>query len=260
MNSYDTNTAMDTLWERFKLICNTCLGSVPSKFSSTKFNQPWVTRNIKSLSRRKQQSYNRAKALNTPEAWTKYKELKQLTQRQCCKAYYNFTTNLTDANKSGNIKKFWSFIKSKRKDQCKVLPLVYNGVTHTDNLTKANILNNQSTSVFTNKNAEYIPKLQGVPYSTIQSIQIHQDGVIQLMQQLDYSKAYGPDEIPGCLLKETATELSSPLTLIFQASLKQGQLPDDWKHANITPVFKREHSHLLQNTGPYLLLAYVVKY
>ena len=59
------------------------------------------------------------------------------------------------------------------------------------------------------------------------------------MQQLDYSKAYGPDKIPGRLLKETANELSPPLTLIFQASLKQGQLPNNWKHANITPVFKK---------------------
>ena len=29
------------------------------------------------------------------------------------------------------------------------------------------------------------------------------------------------------------------LTLIFQASLKQGQPPSDWKHANITPIFKK---------------------
>ena len=59
------------------------------------------------------------------------------------------------------------------------------------------------------------------------------------MQQLDYSKVYGPDKIPRHLLKETAIELSSPLTLIFQTSLKQGQLPDDWKKANITPVFNK---------------------
>ena len=67
---------------------------------------------------------------------------------------------------------------------------------------------------------------------------MNQDGVIQLMQQLDYSQVYGPDKIPRHL-KETAIELSSPLTLIFQTSLKQGQLPDDWKQANITPVFNK---------------------
>ena len=73
MNSYDTDTAVDMLWERFKSICNVCLDLVPSKLSSTRFNQPWITRNIKLLSRRKQRSYNQAKGLNTFEAWTKYK-------------------------------------------------------------------------------------------------------------------------------------------------------------------------------------------
>ena len=36
------------------------------------------------------------------------------------------------------------------------------------------------------------------------------ESVTQLMQQLHYSKAYGPDKIPGRLLKETANELSPP--------------------------------------------------
>ena len=172
----------------------------------------------------------------------------------------SFFSNFTDANKLGNSKKFWSFIKSKRKDQCEVPPLVHNGVTHTDNLTKADILNKQFASVFTNEDTSYIPKLQGVPYPTIQSVQIYQDGVIQLLQQLDNSKAYGYDNIPGRLLKEFAFELSSPLTLIFQASLKQGQPPSDWKHANIIPIFKKGVRSAPVIIGPYLLPAYVVKY
>ena len=101
---------------------------------------------------------------------------------ECHKAYNHFLTNLTDVNKSGSSKKYWSFIKSKRKDQCEVLPLVCYGVTHTDDLTKANVLNNQFTSVFTNEHTSYIPKLQDIPYHTIQSIQIHRYGVIQLTQ------------------------------------------------------------------------------
>ena len=156
MNSYDIDTAVEILWERFKSICNACLDLIPCKLSSTRFNQPWITRNIKSLSRKKQRSYNQARALNTSEAWVKYKELKQFTQQECRKAYNHFIANLTDVNKPGSSKKFWSFIKSKRKDQCEVPPLVCNGATHTDDLTKANVLNNQFTSVFTNERTSYI--------------------------------------------------------------------------------------------------------
>ena len=84
-----------------------------AKLSFTRFNQPWITRNIKSLSRRKQQSYNQAKALNTSEAWVKYKELKWLTQQECHKAYNHFITNLTDVNKSGSSKNFGHSLNQK---------------------------------------------------------------------------------------------------------------------------------------------------
>ena len=117
-----------------------------------------MTGNIKSLSRRKQQSYYRAKTSNTSQAWADYYELKRQAKHECRKAYNRYISNLVDTNNSGgNSKKFWSFIKHQRKDQCEVPPLFYNGITHTDNLTKANILNEHFTSVFTKENTAHIP-------------------------------------------------------------------------------------------------------
>ena len=36
-----------------------------------------------------------------------------------------------------------------------------------------------------------------------------------------------------------AEPLTPILTLIFLAILKQGQTPDDWKEANVSPIFKK---------------------
>jgi hypothetical protein len=41
------------------------------------------------------------------------------------------------------------------------------------------------------------------------------------------------------LLKETAKQISPALTLLFQASINQGKVPEEWKSANITPLFKK---------------------
>ena len=41
------------------------------------------------------------------------------------------------------------------------------------------------------------------------------------------------------LLKELATELAPIYTLLFQASLDQGIIPDEWKTANVVPIFKK---------------------
>jgi hypothetical protein len=43
-----------------------------------------------------------------------------------------------------------------------------------------------------------------------------------------------PDEISTKFLKEMAAPVTPALTFIFQASLNQGQTPEDWKLANVS--------------------------
>ena len=62
---------------------------------------------------------------------------------------------------------------------------------------------------------------------------------MQLLRNLDASKATGPDEISSRLLKEFATEFGSVLTDIFNKSIKQCEVPKDWKQTNVIPVFNK---------------------
>ena len=41
------------------------------------------------------------------------------------------------------------------------------------------------------------------------------------------------------VLKECSSEISPMLALIYNESLAQGTLPDDWRQANVAPVFKK---------------------
>jgi len=59
------------------------------------------------------------------------------------------------------------------------------------------------------------------------------------MQELDASKAPGPDGMPARFLKLFNAELAPMLTFTFQASMHQSLVPMDWKQANIVPIFKR---------------------
>ena len=61
----------------------------------------------------------------------------------------------------------------------------------------------------------------------------------------------GPDGISTRFMKEMATPLTPALTLIFQASLNQGQTPDDWKKALVAPLFKRVTRPSPQITDQY---------
>ena len=53
------------------------------------------------------------------------------------------------------------------------------------------------------------------------------------------NKACGPDNISGRFLKELSTEISPALALIFNASLHQQKIPDDWRKAVVTPIYKQ---------------------
>ena len=57
--------------------------------------------------------------------------------------------------------------------------------------------------------------------------------------KLKIDKSPGPDEIHPRLLKELADEVSPALACIYNTSLKSGSLPDDWKTAQVTAIYKK---------------------
>ena len=56
--------------------------------------------------------------------------------------------------------------------------------------------------------------------------------------KLRADKSGGPDELKPRLLLNILEEISEPLCLLFNRSLKEGVVPGDWKNANVCPIFK----------------------
>ena len=59
------------------------------------------------------------------------------------------------------------------------------------------------------------------------------------MATLNEFKSPGPDELHPRMLKELAEEISEPLAIIFEKSYRTGEVPIDWRRANVVPIFKR---------------------
>ena len=81
-------------------------------------------------------------------------------------------------------------------------------------------------------------KLVAVRIQLFQELPNTENGVMKVLQQLNRHKVMGPDEVSSRLLKETDAQIVHPLTLFFWASLDHGKMADDWKSANITPLYK----------------------
>ena len=138
------------------------------------------------------------------------------------------------------MKRFWSFVKSLRKDNSGVAPLKDQGKIHADPVDKANILNWQYESVFTKeKEDEDTPVLEGNTYPEMPNIMISQEGVLKLLKKINPHKASGPDMIPARILKDLSEVIAPILTIIFQRNLTLREVPEDWKSANVTPIFKK---------------------
>ena len=69
-------------------------------------------------------------------------------------------------------------------------------------------------------------------------ITVQVGAVAKLLRNINPDKAVGPDNNSARFMKETAAELTPVLSLIFRASLQQSALPDDWKEAFVSLIFK----------------------
>ena len=150
-------------------------------------------------------------------------------------------------------KNLFSYIKSIRTENSGVAPLKSDGTLFTDTQDKANILNNQFQSVFTNEANTDIPDKGTSPHPDMPHTSIHNPGILKLLSNLNPHKACGPDNINSRVLKELREHTAPILTLLFTKSLETGITPTDWKHANVAPVFKKGEKYKAVNYRPISL-------
>ena len=96
-----------------------------------------------------------------------------------------------------------------------------------------------------------LPHIPPTEYS-LTSIVITVEDVKNVFRNLNITKACGPDLISPRLLKEGATIIALPLSIIFNRSLEQGYFPTCRKYGNITPFYKKNDSRNPRITGQLL--------
>ena len=74
--------------------------------------------------------------------------------------------------------------------------------------------------------------------ATMQPLTISREGVEKKIRILDGSKSSDPDGIHPFMLKSCAQEVSWPLYLIFNESIRSGDVPEKWKKSSVIPTFK----------------------
>ena len=129
------------MWIKFKIgFAETVERFIPSKMTKTKYSVQWIDATIKRLVKKRHNLYLHARKSNDPDVKIHHKRFRAHVQKVLVDAYWKRVSNIfTFENDSSGpytpkpekIKKFWSFIKSLKKDAFGITPLRKNGILKT---------------------------------------------------------------------------------------------------------------------------------
>ncbi len=175
------------------------------------------------------------------------------------KAVKKYEEKVAEESKK-NPKAFYSYVKSKTNVKAGVPELIYNGKTATNDKDKAEVLNQFYSSVFTQEDGNIPTPTHALVQSILSDIVITEEMVKKKLDNLNQSKSPGNDNHHPRLLIEVKGPLLRPLTHLFQKSLTEGFLPESWREANVTPIYKskgaRNHP---TNYRPVSLTSFICK-
>jgi len=173
--------------------------------------------------RNKKWLLRQAKQSNSAVHWDNYRSICKQIETATKRKYHEFLKDL-QSNLKDNPKKFWSFYRSKT-NSARLPKVVYFGTIKASTpAAKGNLFNHFFASMFLKTD---LHKVETTTTFTVQddklySIQATVEEVLKALKNSDPSKGCGPDPIQGRVLQECV-----------------GCIPQDWKRANIVPVFKK---------------------
>ena len=262
-SSFESCADVESMWQTFSnhLLCARDK-YVPKMQKNNFFRErpPWLKKEMLLAVKAKKRAYRKWCKTKNDQDYKEYCKKRNFVTKTIRNGVKNFEKNIS-ANVASNPKPFWKYIKSKTRHQTQVADLVTNNGIGRCCKDKAEILNKAFASVFVwDDNSDVITDLPQQSFQIpMDSVEISVENISCKIEQLDIHKAWGPDDIHPQLIKECAKQLKLPLKLLFTQSLKDGQVPNVWKKANVTPLFKKGDRHAPTNYRPISLTSVVCK-
>jgi len=88
---------------------------------------------------------------------------------------------------------------------------------------------------------------------------VEEDCVRDRLSDLDVHKSMGPDGMHPRVLRKLADVIAEPLSIIFERFWRTGEVPEDWRKANVTPIFKKGKKEDPGNYRPVSLTSILEK-
>ena len=166
--------------------------------------------------------------------------LKDLAMREC------------DIVKSSDPKAFWKYVNCRLSKPTQIKCIKDADREINNSLEIANKFNEYFSSVFRPSTNNTLPELNTLNTNepTLDSITITTYDVMSILRRLPASPSVDGDQLSYFILKQASFYLVPFLTEIFNLSLKQSRIPDNWRTAIVTPIYKKGCRSSVRNYRP----------
>lgn len=243
---YQSDVSTDDLWNFFYNVVTHCLDKfVPKKNKKCGKTNPWMNRKIIQAKRKIKRKRKACSQYRNTDDKIPIRNMRQELKRLIKEAkdqFYNVTLTkfLSEAPA-----KFWRYVNPPNK-QCCFNPDI-------DDAERADQFNLFFSSVYAKDDGAVPSVCEFSARPPISHIEITEEGVLNLLLNINTKKSPGPDDIANEFLVRYAEWVSKFLTKIFNSSVLHASFPTAWKLARIVPVHKTGNTSDISNYRPISL-------
>ena len=230
---------------------------VPLYKVKEKKRNDWFNDRCEKAKRARDKAWDKLKKRRNENAQREYKTLRNEYVNIRREEERKYEKNIVEKCKE-EPKLFYRFINEKTKHKENIIKLKKDGVLYEKEEEISELLNTSFQSVFTRETEFVEPEaMNEVP--KMGEIKVEVEEIEKYLRDLDCRKATGPDEVSGWVLKECREHLVVPIHHIIASSISTGEVPEEWKRANIVPLFKSGCKEDPLNYRPVSLTSIVCK-
>lgn len=250
-----SNRSVEDLWLCFKRMIEDCVQRfIPLITKKVENHNPWITRETLQLKRKLKRLKKRSNKANSPNLKTTICNIREEIKEKSFRDKEKYFNEKLPSFIKTCPRKFW---KEVTPGTCSTDVFLLDGKLESDEKAVCTAFNNYFNSVYTKDNNHLPPFDANLP--PISDVTISEEGIFNLLLNLDVKKSVGPDEIPNAFLKRYAEWCAKYLCVLYTRSLNEGVLPEDWKIARIKPLHKAGDKTQIKNYRPVSLTSTACK-
>lgn len=224
---------------------------VPKKRRS-KYYPDWYSGVLINLIKEKAKFKKKYRIYHQNEHYNRFSRIRANIKVEMERCHQDYIRKIQESIQT-DIRKFWSYSRSFKKSSSVPQSVFFNQATSQSPTSVCQLFADFFKSVYPTVN--YISQLNSRNDIEVNNLLvIREANVLEAIKYCSVNKGPGTDEVPMSFIREISTNITPPLTRLFNKSLSSGIFPAVWKRSIITPIFKKGNRCDVTNYRPISIL------